>query len=248
MIQRSELLAHLDELLQPGYFSDYGPNGLQVEGAPEIQKIITGVSICEPLIDAAIAKNAETILVHHGMFWKLEGPRVVGIKKSRLAKLLSHNINLIGYHLPLDAQLEFGNNAQIAKLLNIKIDHTYTKDELLFVGHLEKPMNGKAFEEKIATAFSRKPLYIPAEKEIQIVGWCSGGGADYIHRAIECGVDAFITGEVYERTVPVARESNIHLYGAGHHATERYGIKALGEHLSHHFSISVEFIDIDNPV
>lgn len=250
MTTRSELLAYLDSILLPKNISDYGPNGLQVEGRDEIAKIVTGVSACQALIDVAIAQKADAILVHHGFFWQNEDPRVIGIKQRRLKALLQHNINLIGYHLPLDVHPQYGNNIQLAKLLEIQVLKRKANDDtMLFIGHLKLPVSGELFSKRIAKTFNREPQYIPGQsKTIETIAWCTGGGADFIHQAIPHHVDAFLTGELYERTVSVARETGMHLFGAGHHATERYGIKALGEHLSDYFKIQVEFVDIDNPV
>ena len=249
MIVRGDLIQYLNSILKPETFSDYGPNGLQVEGREEIKKIVTGVSACQALLDIAVEQNADAVLVHHGWFWKNEEPEIVGIKHHRLKSLLTHDINLIGYHLPLDAQPTYGNNVQLAKLLGFEIDSKIIDNAMVYFGHLIVPQSGSFLKKHIETTLNRKPLYIPGKSpDIKTIAWCSGGGQDFINHAVNKGVDAYLTGEISERTVHVARETGLHLFGAGHHATERCGIKALGEHLAEHFKIDVEFVDIDNPV
>jgi dinuclear metal center YbgI/SA1388 family protein len=248
-VKRHDLLHFLDGLLKPALFKDYAPNGLQVEGREEILKIVCGVTACQALIDRAIELGADTILVHHGYFWKDEDPRVIGMKATRLKSLLTHDINLIGYHLPLDAHRTLGNNMQLTQLLGCKLANPLPEDntDIVFETTLAKPMTGEDLAEHLSNTLSRKPLHIPADSMIQRVAICSGGAQDYIDQAIALGVDAFITGEVSEKTVHIAREANIHFYAAGHHATERYGIKALGEHIQSTLGIECEFVDIDNP-
>lgn len=241
---------YLNQLLEPSNFKDYCPNGLQIEGKSDVKKIVTGVSACQQLIDKAVEKNADALLVHHGYFWNAEDPCIVGMKKKRISTLLQHQINLFAYHLPLDAHIEFGNNIQLAKVLNIDIDLTKErKNNLLFSGKLFDPMMGHEFSSYLYEKLNREPLYIPGnDTQIKTIAWCTGAAQDYIAEALELGVDAFLTGEVSERTVHFARENEINFYAAGHHATERYGIKALGEHIAQQFSIEHEFVDIQNPV
>ncbi len=251
-IKTTKLHAYLNELLQPWLVKDYAPNGLQVEGGPEIKKIVTGVSASEALIDCAIEKEADAILVHHGYFWKSEDAVVIGMKKNRLKKLLLNDLNLLAYHLPLDIHPVLGNNAQLAKLLDIKIQRPlepWNKYSVAMKGKLSTPMSGEELSNKIKQSLSRKPFYCPGQKEkISTVAWCTGGGQHFIELAATQGVDAFITGEVSEQTIHVSREMGIHFFAAGHHATERYGVKALGEHLAEKLDIEVEFVDIDNPI
>lgn len=252
MLERRLLLQHLETLLQPHTFRDYSPNGLQVSGRETISHIVTGVTASQALIDAAIEQGADTILVHHGYFWKGEDERVVGIKRERLKALLTHDINLIAYHLPLDSHPVYGNNIQLAERLSLKVDgpidaHDPTVPGL--VGRLPQAMTGADFSLWLAERLDREPLHIGEETDIiESIAWCTGAAQSYLQRAVDLGVDAFLTGEVSEPTVHLARETGIHFFSAGHHATERYGVKVLGEYLAEQFDLTVEFIDIDNPV
>lgn len=252
MIPRSELLAYLDDLLEPGRFQDYCPNGLQVAGADNVQRIVTGVTASQALIDAAIDADADTIIVHHGYFWRGEAPQVTGIKQQRLKKLLNHNINLIGYHLPLDAHPELGNNVQLARLLGIEIDGRIRGSgdpAIALCGCLAQPVSLADFADKVSQVLQRPPLTISGhQRPITTIGWCTGAAQGYIQQAAELGLDAFLSGEISEPTVHLAREMGIHYIAAGHHATERYGVKALGEMLARQWPLDVQFIDIDNPV
>ncbi|WP_261884724.1 Nif3-like dinuclear metal center hexameric protein [Vibrio pomeroyi] len=243
----------LNEKLQPQQIKDYCPNGLQVEGASEVKRIVTGVTASQALIDKAVELNADALLVHHGFFWKGESEAIRGMKGKRIRTLIKNDINLLGYHLPLDIHPELGNNAKLAELLDIEVEgglEGHPQSVAMF-GKLKTPMTGAEFAEKIDQVLNRKPLHIApenADKMIQTVGWCTGGGQDYIELAASQGIDAFISGEISERTTYSAREQDIHYFSAGHHATERYGVKALGEWLAKEHGLDVEFIDIDNPV
>lgn len=243
----------LNEKLSPQLIKDYAPNGLQVEGSSEIKKIVTGVTASQALIDKAVETNADALLVHHGYFWKGEPEPIRGMKGKRIRTLIKSDINLYGYHLPLDIHPELGNNAELARLLDIEVEgglEGHPQSVALF-GRLKQPMSGAEFASKINRVLSREPLHIApenAEKMIETVGWCTGGGQDYIELAAQHRLDAFISGEISERTTYSARELDIHYFAAGHHATERYGIKALGEWLASEHGLNVEFIDIDNPV
>ncbi|MFM2597671.1 Nif3-like dinuclear metal center hexameric protein [Vibrio fortis] len=243
----------LNEKLQPQQIKDYSPNGLQVEGTPEVNRIVTGVTASQALIDKAVELNADALLVHHGYFWKGEPEPIRGMKGKRIRTLIKNDINLMGYHLPLDIHPELGNNAELARLLEIEVEgglEGHPQSVAMF-GKLRKPMTGAEFAEKINQVLNREPLHIAPEnsdKMIETVGWCTGGGQDYIELAASNGLDAFISGEISERTTYSAREQDIHYFAAGHHATERYGIKALGEWLAKEHGLDVEFVDIDNPV
>lgn len=243
----------LNEKLQPQQIKDYSPNGLQVEGTSEIKRIVTGVTASQALIDKAVELNADALLVHHGYFWKGEPEPIRGMKGKRIRTLIKNDINLMGYHLPLDIHPELGNNAELARLLEIDVEgglEGHPQSVAMF-GKLRKPMTGSEFADKINQVLNREPLHIApenADKMIETVGWCTGGGQDYIELAAANGLDAFISGEISERTTYSAREQDIHYFAAGHHATERYGIKALGEWLAKEHGLDVEFIDIDNPV
>ncbi|OLQ86264.1 Nif3-like dinuclear metal center hexameric protein [Vibrio ponticus] len=243
----------LNEKLSPQLIKDYSPNGLQVEGGEQIKKIVTGVTASQALIDKAVELGADALLVHHGYFWKGEPEPIRGMKGKRIRTLIKHDINLFGYHLPLDIHPELGNNAELARLLEIEVVGGLEAhpQSVAMHGRLKQPVTGAEFAARIDTVLKRKPLHIApesAEKRIETVGWCTGGGQDYIELAAQHGLDAFISGEISERTTYSARELDIHYFAAGHHATERYGIKALGEWLASEHGLDVTFIDIDNPV
>lgn len=252
MIELKTLVDYCDDLLMADRFSDYCPNGLQVEGRKNIAAIVSGVTASQSLIDAAIAVNADLLLVHHGYFWKGENPCITGMKQRRLKQLLSHDMNLLAYHLPLDAHPELGNNAQLAKRLGIEQEGGFScgsGPELGCMGKLNVPLSAADLNTLIAERLGREPQHIAGSTEtIQRVGWCTGAAQSYFEAAIEQGVEAFISGEISEPTVHLAREYGVHYFAAGHHATERYGVQALGKHLADRFGLKHLFIDIDNPV
>lgn len=243
----------LNELLSPQLIKDYAPNGLQVEGKAEIKRVVTGVTASQALIDKAVELNADALLVHHGYFWKGEPEPIRGMKGKRIRTLIKNDINLYGYHLPLDIHPELGNNAELARLLEIEVEGGLEghPQSVAMYGRLKQPFSGKEFADRINQVLNRVPLHIAPEdgdKIIETVGWCTGGGQDFIELAVANGLDAFISGEISERTTYTAREMGIHYFSAGHHATERYGVKALGEWLAREHGLDVTFIDIDNPV
>ncbi|SFC65466.1 Nif3-like dinuclear metal center hexameric protein [Pseudoalteromonas denitrificans] len=251
-MKRIDLISQLNILLEPHTIRDFCPNGLQVEGTDNIKKVVTGVTASQALIDAAILQKADAIIVHHGFFWKGENPEIVGMKKKRIAALLKHDINLIAYHLPLDVHPTLGNNAQLAKLLDITYEaglELGSSKSVPVKGILNTPLTAEEFAQKIATVLNRKPVTsIVRDKKIESIAWCTGGGQGYIDLAAQQGIDAYLTGEASEQTIHSSREQNIDFFAAGHHATERYGIKALGEYLANEYHLDVTFIDIDNPV
>ena len=249
MANRQNIINHLDDLLCVGQFTDYCPNGLQVEGRNSIGHIISGVTASRALIEAAIEQQADALLVHHGYFWKGESPCITGLKRERITRLLENNINLLAYHLPLDAHPELGNNAQLAKKLGLQVEGTTGDTGLIWYGTLAAPCSAAELAARIDIALARTPLYIEGNEEpISRVAWCTGAAQGYIEQAAALGVQAFISGEISEPTVHVARELGINYFSAGHHATERYGVQALGEHLAEVFGIGHLFVDIDNPV
>ncbi|WP_456296025.1 Nif3-like dinuclear metal center hexameric protein [Vibrio sp. AK197] len=247
-----ELEQRLNAELSPHLIKDYCPNGLQVEGKSEVRKVITGVTASKALIERAIEANADAILVHHGYFWKGEAEPIRGMKGTRIRQLIKHDINLYAYHLPLDIHPTLGNNAQLAQLLDIEVlgGLEPTPQSVVMQGRLKQPMSAEQFGQKIAQVLNRQPLHIASGNgnQIETIGWCTGGGQDFIELAAANHLDAYLSGEISERTTYSAREQNIHYFAAGHHATERYGVKALGEWLSQTYDLDVEFIDIDNPV
>ncbi len=252
-MQLTELVAYTNDLLAVENFTDYCPNGLQVQGRPEVQTLIGGVTACQALLDVAIEHQADAILVHHGWFWKNEDPRIVGMKQRRLATLLRHDISLIAYHLPLDAHPELGNNAQLAQRLDLTITGTAggsgRTPGLVMLGELAEPVSSIEFAARIETRLQRQPLHIAgSDAPIRRLAWCTGAAQSFIETALIEGADAFLTGEASEPTVHFARENGLHFFAAGHHATERYGVQALGAHLAAQFPLRFTFIDIDNPV
>jgi len=247
MASRNDILAGVSEWLQPDNFQDYAPNGLQVEGRQEIRRIISGVTASQALIDAAVRDNADMILVHHGYFWKGEDQTIRGMKKQRLKTLLEHDINLVAYHLPLDDHPEYGNNRQLANVLGIRNPRPVRG--LVWQGELAGPQSPENFAQHLAQALQRQPLHVGGGPEqIRTVAWCTGAAQGYITTALEAGVDAYISGEISEPTTHTARECGIHYFAAGHHATERYGVQALGEAIARTFGVQHQFIDCDNPV
>jgi len=240
--------SYINELLDIDGFKDYAPNGLQVEGKGKLKKIITGVSATQALIEAAIEKEADAIVVHHGWFWKGEDQRIVGMKHKRLKLLMQHDISLLGYHLPLDAHPELGNNAQLAKRLGIQIEDVMDEQGVGNYGRLDEYTSLEKLGEIIEKSLARKPLLVcGGDHAIRRVAWCTGGAQSRIDLAAKAGVDAYISGEISEHTVHIARESGVHYIAAGHHATERYGVEALGEYAAAKFGLVHEFVDIDNP-
>ena len=252
MVELSVLVEAANKLMQPQLFQDYCPNGLQVQGCSEVRRLVTGVTASQKLLEAAVELQADAVLVHHGYFWKGEDPCVVGMKGRRLATLLKNDISLLAYHLPLDAHQELGNNAQLAKLLGIEVTGELFPGQPSSVGSIGR-VSGKldagAFSSLLTDRLGRESQVISGGSHpVRAVAWCTGAAQDYIEQAALLGVDAFISGEISERTVHLAQELGIHYFAAGHHATERYGVKALGEHLAQQFQLHHEYVEIDNPV
>ena len=251
MVDLKELEAYCNRLLEVDRFRDYCPNGLQVEGRPAVQRLVCGVTASQALIEAAIEAEADAILVHHGYFWQGEDPRVTGMKQRRLRSLLGHDISLLAYHLPLDAHPVYGNNAQLAKRLGLSVEGRFGPEqpELGLYGRPSRPLSVAEFGALLERELDRPPLHIAGGADtIRSLAWCSGAAQGYIEQAAALGVDAYLTGEVSEQTVHVARECGLHFFAAGHHATERDGVRALGTHLAQEFGLEQQFIDIPNPV
>lgn len=249
-IHPTQLAQFCDDYLSASEFDDYCPNGLQVDADTPITKIITGVTACQALIDAAIAEKAQAIVVHHGYFWKGEPSPLVGMKGRRVRTLMQHGISLIAYHLPLDAHPAIGNNALLAQDLDLHIEGALYPHQKHPVGNIAtcSPISPAKLAQKISDKLGRAPLHIASGKEtLTKIALCTGGAQDMIEQAAKMGCDAFISGEISERTTHAARELGLDYFAAGHHATERYGARALGEVLAAHFGVEVKFVDIDNP-
>ena len=251
MVLRNELENYLASLLLSYEIQDYCPNGLQVEGKERISKIITGVTACQRLINAAIKAQADAIIVHHGYFWKGESSPITGIKKNRISSILNHNINLFSYHLPLDIHQPYGNNFQLAQLLqltNIKELDTNTSPNYGVIGTLKSSTPINIIESNINNLLQRPPLTIEVNnRPINSIALCTGAGQDFITNAALANADLFISGEISEKTTHLAHEYDINYISAGHHATERYGVQAIGNHIAKRFKIEHEYIDIYNP-
>jgi dinuclear metal center YbgI/SA1388 family protein len=247
MAERAALEGLLDELLQPAGFKDYGPNGLQVEGRPTVTRLISGVTASLALIDAAIADGADAILVHHGLFWRGQDGRLTGWLRQRVARLLAHDINLFAYHLPLDAQPEFGNNAQLGLRLGLAADARFGEQQLGFAGPAADTQLD-ALAARIGAALQRPPLVVPGDgRPLRRVAWCTGGAQGFFEAAIAAGADAFLTGEISEPQAHLARETGVAFLACGHHATERYGAPALAAHVAAQLGLAHRFIEIQNP-
>lgn len=251
MTDRTQLLQTLDALLQPERFNDYGPNGLQVEGALQVRKIVSGVTASRALIEAAIAAQADTIFVHHGLFWRGQDGRVTGWMKQRLALLLAHDINLFAYHLPLDAHPELGNNAQLGLKLGLVAQTRFGEQDLGFMGERS---DGAGFDSAemlarhIESQLNRSVVLVDhSPVAIKKIAWCTGGAQGYFEAAIAAGADAFITGEISEPQAHYARECGVAYIACGHHASERYGAPAVAARVAEQFGLAHQFIDIDNP-
>lgn len=251
MIDRDTLVAYIDDLLACDKFNDYAPNGLQIEGKSKIVKICTAVSAGEVIVQKAIDINADMLIVHHGYFWRGEHPQILGAKKRRFSLFLQNDLNLCAYHLPLDAHLEVGNNACLAEILPVsKVMSHDAKgvQDILWTGELEKSISAADFNKFLAKNL-QPPVHLSAgNKKIRKIAWCSGGAQDFIEDAAILGADAFISGEVSERTFYQAQELGVHYFACGHHATERYGVQELGKHLASKFDLQHKFIDIKNPI
>ena len=250
-IQRSQLDSELNQLLRPQQFRDYCPNGLQVEGRHEIQTLVTGVTASQHLIERAIEEGADGILVHHGYFWKGEDQTITGMKKNRIALLLESEVNLFAYHLPLDMHASLGNNAQLGELLGFYYEYSVGRPadlDIVFVGNVTEDKTLQQLTATITNKLQRSPTVIgDPEKPVARVAWCTGAAQSYFDVAIAAGVDVFITGEISEPSAHMARESGVAFIAAGHHATERYGVKAVGAHVAEKLGFKHRFIDIDNP-
>ena len=248
MARREEIESHLAALLAVDRFKDYGPNGLQVEGHADVRRLVSGVTASRALIEAAVADGADALLVHHGLFWRGQDGRITGWLRQRLALLLAHGINLYAYHLPLDGHAALGNNAQLGLRLGLLADGRFGEQDLGFIGAPAAPTDATTLAARIGAALGRAPLLLPGDgRPLRRVAWCTGGAQGFFEPAIAAGADAFITGEVSEPQAHIARETGVAFLACGHHATERYGAAAVGQHLAQQFGLQHRFIDIDNP-
>lgn len=246
---RDELARYLDSYLDVARYRDYCPNGLQVEGREQVRRLVTGVTASKLLLERAAEAGADAVLVHHGWFWRSEDPRVLGMKRRRLAFLLERDISLYAFHLPLDAHPECGNNAQLARRLDLVPEGRFGDQDIGVYGSPASPTDVRGLADLVEQQLGRKPLVVGEEnRPLRRVAWCTGAAQDYFPEAIRLGVDAFISGEISEHTVHAARESGVAYLSAGHHATERYGVQALGDHLSGRFGVHHTFVEIENPV
>ncbi|MGC7406386.1 Nif3-like dinuclear metal center hexameric protein [Pandoraea pneumonica] len=249
-MNRVELELYLNDTLQIAQFRDYCPNGLQVEGRPEVRKIASGVTASLAFLEAACEWGADAVIVHHGYFWKNEDARVVGMKRRRLGVLINNDVNLFAYHLPLDAHPELGNNAQLGKLLGFADDGgRFGPDQLGWLGAPAQPTTLGTLAAHVAATLGRTPLLLgDPDREVRRVAWCTGGAQGFFEAAIAAGADVYISGEVSEPTTHLAAESGVGYLAAGHHATERGGAKAVGEHVAERFGLEHKFFDLSNPV
>jgi dinuclear metal center YbgI/SA1388 family protein len=248
-MSRNNLIAACTDLLQPQRFKDYCPNGLQVEGAANISRLALAVTANQAAIDAAITWGAQALLVHHGLMWKGEDGTVIGHRKTRLATALKADLNIIAYHLPLDAHPTLGNNAQLGQLLGIADMQPLDGEGILVAGTLGKPCSANDFAKQVSSHLGREALLIgDGAKPLRRIAWCTGGGGSYFEAAITAGVDAFLTGEASEQHVHIARECGVPLILAGHHATERYGVQALGAALTQSLGVEVKYFEVDSPL
>lgn len=249
MVELAAIQSYCQQLLDCARFTDYCPNGLQVEAGETARLLVSGVTASQALIDAAVALGADSLLVHHGFFWKGENPCLTGMKGQRVRTLMRNGVSLLAYHLPLDAHPELGNNRQLARVLGFQ-EPTPVDPQLglLWQGVLPEPLSLEQFAIRVGVALGRDPLAVAGSSyPVRRVAWCSGAAQDLIERAALLGVDAFLSGEIAERTVHQARELGIHYLAAGHHATERYGVQALGAHLADQFGIDHLYLEVDNP-
>ncbi len=261
-MDRMELATYLEKLLDAARFRDYCPNGLQVEGRQDVSRMVCGVTASQALLEAALAADADAVLVHHGYFWRGEDGRITGIRRARLKTLLENDISLFAYHLPLDAHAELGNNAQLARLMGWTVEGRFADQEVGFLGSTTggSPTEGSAkprgtagtagvVAEQLALKLGRLPLLVgDATRPVKRIAWCSGGAQDYFEQAIAAGADAYVSGEISEQTAHLAQESGVPYIAAGHHATERYGVQAVGAHLAERFGIESRYVELDNPV
>lgn len=252
MAKLQDIIQWCDQTLKSPEFKDYAPNGLQIEGKTEVRKILAAVTASQDAIDAAIRENADLLLVHHGYFWKGEAYPITGMRGKRIKSLIQHDISLLAYHLPLDSHPSLGNNAAIADLLKLERIEALDPSErhpIGNIGYLNQPMPVEDFKKFVSEKLKFDAIHLPADKTmIEKVGFCTGGAQDFIVKAAEQGCDAYISGEVSERTFYEAKELGVHYFACGHHATERYGVQRLGQAISEQFDIEYVYFELNNPI
>ena len=252
MTKLQDIIQWCDQTLKSSEFKDYAPNGLQIEGKTEVRKILAAVTASQDAIDAAIRENADLLLVHHGYFWKGEAYPITGMRGKRIKSLIQHDISLLAYHLPLDSHPSLGNNAAIADLLKLERIEALDPSErhpIGNIGYLKQPMPVEEFKKFVSEKLKFDAIHLPADKNmIEKVGFCTGGAQDFIVKAAEQGCDAYISGEVSERTFYEAKELGVHYFACGHHATERYGAQRLGQAISEQFDIEYVYFELNNPI
>ena len=252
MAKLSDIIQWCDSTLKAAEFKDYAPNGLQIEGKTEVKKILCAVTASQSAIEAAIAQQADLLLVHHGYFWKGEAYPITGMRGKRIKTLIQHDISLVGYHLPLDAHPTLGNNAAIADLLelqNIEALDPSERHPIGNIGYLKQALSPEAFKVLLTEKLGFNTIHLAADKsQIQKVGFCTGGAQDFIEKAVTQDCDAYISGEVSERTFYQAQELNVHYFACGHHATERYGVQRLGKAIAEQFNIEYSYFELNNPI
>ncbi len=252
MAKLQDIIQWCDQTLKSTEFKDYAPNGLQIEGKTEVRKILAAVTASQDAIDAAIRENADLLLVHHGYFWKGEAYPITGMRGKRIKSLIQHDISLLAYHLPLDSHPSLGNNAAIADLLKLERIEALDPSErhpIGNIGYLNQPMPVEEFKKFVSEKLKFDVIHLPADKNmIEKVGFCTGGAQDFIVKAAEQGCDAYISGEVSERTFYEAKELGVHYFACGHHATERYGVQRLGQAISEQFDIEYVYFELNNPI
>lgn len=252
MAALQEIIQWCNDTLKTHEFKDYAPNGLQIEGKSEVKKIVCAVTASQDAIDAAIAQQADLLLVHHGYFWKGEAYPITGMRGKRIKTLIQHDISLVAYHLPLDSHPMLGNNAAIADLLELEIFEALDASEhhpIGNIGYLKQALTPEAFKDLLTERLGFQTIHLPADKKtIQKVGFCTGAAQDFISKAAEQNCDAYISGEVSERTYYEAKELDVHYYACGHHATERYGVQRLGKAISEQFNLEYSYFELNNPI
>lgn len=251
-MQLIELAKHLDDLLGASQLKDYCPNGLQVEGRAEVGRVLCGVTASQALLDHAVAGGYDAVVVHHGYFWKGEDPRVLGIRRRRLHTLLSHDISLLAFHLPLDVHPQLGNNAQLARVMGWEGEGRFAEQDLGWIGRpfaTDEAVSAQRIARSIAARLGRDPLLLgDGSRPVRRIAWCTGAAQGFFEQAIAAGADLYVSGEVSEQTAHLAHESGVPYIAAGHHATERYGIQAIAGHLCEVLALQADFVDLPNPV